>query len=71
MEEGPPTSVPPKVMKEMERAGQRLARMVGYVNAGTVEFLFVEETKEFYFLELNPRLQVRAARRAPSRELRV
>ena len=33
--------------------------MVDYTHAGTVEYLFLEETGEFFFLELNPRLQVR------------
>jgi acetyl-CoA carboxylase/biotin carboxylase 1 len=41
---------------EMERAAVRLAQEVGYVSAGTVEYLFVDN--KFYFLELNPRLQV-------------
>ena len=35
-----------------------LLTQVGYVNAGTVEYLFLEEDKDFFFLELNPRLQV-------------
>lgn len=36
----------------------RLAKMVGYVSAGTVEYLYDPEKNEFFFLELNPRLQV-------------
>ena len=36
----------------------RLSLMVDYTHAGTVEYLFLEETGEFFFLELNPRLQV-------------
>ena len=43
----------------MERCARALARSVNYVGAATVEYLFNIETKEFYFLELNPRLQVR------------
>ncbi len=36
----------------------RLCREVGYVNAGTVEFLMDADTGEFYFIEVNPRIQV-------------
>ena len=36
----------------------RLARAADYVNAGTVEFLVVPETGEYYFIECNPRIQV-------------
>jgi len=39
------------------QAAVRLAKMVGYVSAGTVEYLY-QEDKGFHFLELNPRLQV-------------
>jgi biotin carboxylase len=50
----------------MERAAVTLAKEVGYVNAGTVEYLFTaggegeegEKDASFFFLELNPRLQV-------------
>ena len=58
VEEGPPISVGPDTMRQMELAAARLALMVDYTHAGTVEYLFIEETGEFYFLELNPRLQV-------------
>lgn len=39
-------------------AAVRLARHSGYVNAGTVEFLVDADTNEFYFIEVNPRIQV-------------
>ena len=58
VEEGPPLAVPPETMLQMELAAARLCKMVDYTHAGTVEYLFIEETKQFYFLELNPRLQV-------------
>jgi acetyl-CoA carboxylase / biotin carboxylase 1 len=59
IEEGPPvacTVLTPDVWVEMERAAVRLAKAVNYVNAGTVEYLY--KNGEFFFLELNPRLQV-------------
>ncbi|KAJ1549144.1 acetyl-coenzyme-A carboxylase [Cladochytrium tenue] len=58
IEEAPVTIAPPDVVAAMERAAVRLAKMVGYVSAGTVEYLYEPTTNEFYFLELNPRLQV-------------
>ena len=42
----------------MEKAAVALAQAVGYANAGTVEYLYSEPDQKFYFLELNPRLQV-------------
>ena len=42
---------------KMELAAIRLAKMVGYVSAGTVEYLY-HDNGQFHFLELNPRLQV-------------
>jgi len=56
LEEGPPIAAEPSVWLEMQKAAVKLAQEVGYVNAGTVEYLYADE--KFYFLELNPRLQV-------------
>jgi len=58
IEEGPPIAAPPSVFRRMEAAAVALAKTVGYCNAGTVEYLFLEEDHSFAFLELNPRLQV-------------
>lgn len=57
-EEAPPAIVPADTFKEMERAAQRLTQSIGYIGAGTVEYLYNADTDVFYFLELNPRLQV-------------
>jgi acetyl-CoA carboxylase/biotin carboxylase 1 len=57
-EEAPPAICPRDTFKEMEAAAQRLVQSVGYIGAGTVEYLYKPETDEFFFLELNPRLQV-------------
>jgi len=57
-EEGPPSIVPKDTFREMEKAAQRLTQSIGYIGAGTVEYLYNAETNEYYFLELNPRLQV-------------
>ncbi|CAF4620326.1 unnamed protein product, partial [Rotaria magnacalcarata] len=42
----------------MEKAAVRLAKMVGYVSAGTIEYLYNPKDQTYFFLELNPRLQV-------------
>ncbi|PWN93715.1 acetyl-CoA carboxylase [Acaromyces ingoldii] len=58
IEEAPVTIAPDAAREEMERAAVRLAKLVGYVSAGTVEWLYSPENDSFSFLELNPRLQV-------------
>ncbi|KAG8178328.1 hypothetical protein JTE90_026296 [Oedothorax gibbosus] len=57
IEEAPCVIAKPEVFEKMEKAAVRLAKMVGYVSTGTVEYLY-EDDGSFYFLELNPRLQV-------------
>ena len=57
IEEAPSLIITPELRKKMGDAAVRLARAGGYVNAGTVEFL-VDAHLNFYFLEVNTRLQV-------------
>ncbi len=57
VEEAPSPVVDPDMRKNMGEAAVRVAQAAGYTNAGTVEFL-VDGKKNFYFLEMNTRLQV-------------
>src|SRR6266436_1476210 len=57
IEEAPSPIITPELRKKMGDAAVHLARAGGYVNAGTVEFL-VDADLNFYFLEVNTRLQV-------------
>ncbi|KAG1780813.1 carboxyl transferase domain-containing protein [Suillus placidus] len=58
IEEAPVTIAKEDTFEQMERAAVRLAKLVGYVSAGTVEYLYSHAEDVFHFLELNPRLQV-------------
>ena len=58
VEECPALNLPDSVRKKMYAAAKSLAKTSGYRNAGTVEFLYDESEEEFYFLEVNTRLQV-------------
>lgn len=58
IEEAPVTVAKKDTFREMENAAVRLGKLVGYVSAGTVEYLYSHADDKFYFLELNPRLQV-------------
>jgi acetyl-CoA carboxylase biotin carboxylase subunit len=57
IEEGPSPVVDSRLRKKMGDAAVKLAKAVGYVNAGTVEFL-VDKNLNFYFIEMNTRIQV-------------
>lgn len=58
IEESPSVALPQPVREEMLAAAVALARAVGYLGAGTVEFLFDNATHAFYFIEMNTRIQV-------------
>jgi acetyl/propionyl-CoA carboxylase alpha subunit len=58
LEEAPAPTISPAQREEVTSAAVALARQVGYVNAGTVEFLLDTASGSFYFLEMNTRLQV-------------
>jgi acetyl-CoA carboxylase biotin carboxylase subunit len=58
LEESPSPVVSPATRAKMMSAGVAAAKASGYTNAGTVEFLFDPAADEFYFLEVNTRLQV-------------
>jgi len=57
IEEAPSPFMTPELRRSMGEAAVRLAREADYTNAGTVEFL-VDASRNFYFLEVNTRLQV-------------
>lgn len=58
LEEAPAPNLSPEVCKAMGDAAVACAKAVGYVGAGTVEFLVDSVTSDFYFCEMNTRLQV-------------
>lgn len=57
IEEAPSPVLTPKLRQKLGEAALRLVRAVGYVNAGTLEFL-VDRDGHFYFIEANTRIQV-------------
>ena len=58
LEEAPSIQIDEKTRQKMGEAAIKAARNIGYKNAGTVEFILDLDTKEFYFMEMNTRIQV-------------
>ncbi|MCB0356810.1 MAG: acetyl-CoA carboxylase biotin carboxylase subunit, partial [Bdellovibrionales bacterium] len=58
IEESPSISVPDEVRQRMGEVAVTAAKSINYEGAGTIEFIFDNNTKEFFFMEMNTRLQV-------------
>jgi pyruvate carboxylase len=58
VEVAPSIGLPDETVDELCGAAVRLAKGIGYDNAGTVEFLLDMDTGEWFFIEMNPRIQV-------------
>ncbi len=58
VEIAPSYGLPDKVRHELCEGPVRIAREIGYNNAGTVEYLLNLDTNEWFFIEMNPRIQV-------------
>ncbi|MEJ2586899.1 MAG: acetyl-CoA carboxylase biotin carboxylase subunit [Deltaproteobacteria bacterium] len=58
VEEAPSPAVSPELRDRICEAAIRLAKHIGYENAGTVEFMLDQDEQRFYFLEMNTRIQV-------------
>jgi acetyl-CoA carboxylase biotin carboxylase subunit len=58
IEEAPAYAVPLEVRANICRAAATLARSIGYESAGTIEFIYDNDTTDYYFLEMNTRIQV-------------
>jgi pyruvate carboxylase len=58
VEVAPSYGLPKQVIAELCEAATRIGREIRYDNAGTIEFLYDLDRGEFYFIEMNPRIQV-------------
>jgi acetyl-CoA carboxylase biotin carboxylase subunit len=58
VEEAPAYAVAPEVRAQMCHAAATLARSIGYQSAGTIEFIYDNDSQDYYFLEMNTRIQV-------------
>jgi len=58
VEVAPSFGLPPAVVNELCEAAAKMARAIKYDNAGTIEFLYDLDRHEWFFIEMNPRIQV-------------
>src|SRR6516225_9520451 len=58
VEVAPSYGLPKAIVRELCQAAVRIAREIRYDNAGTIEFLYDLDRKEWFFIEMNPRIQV-------------
>src|SRR4029434_1089797 len=58
VEIAPSVALPENIRSDLCNAAARIAREIGYDNAGTVEFLYDLDRHEWFFIEMNPRIQV-------------
>ena len=58
IEEAPAPDIPPAVRRALHQVAVRLGAAINYRSAGTVEFIYDRDTQQFWFLEVNTRLQV-------------
>jgi len=58
VEEAPAACVPVELRERIRQAGVTVAREIKYENAGTVEFIYDQDREDFFFLEMNTRIQV-------------
>lgn len=58
IEETPAPNIPDTVRQQLQQTAVRMGKAVNYRNAGTVEFVYDQNSDQFYFLEVNTRLQV-------------
>ena len=58
IEEAPSPAITPAIREALTASALRLARAARYTGAGTVEFIFDDESSSFYFLEMNTQIQV-------------
>ena len=58
IEEAPSPAITPDVRRKLTRAAVKGAEAVNYHSAGTIEFLYDDQTHDFYFMEMNTRIQV-------------